>query len=91
MSLYVDARFDATYGACPSARRWCHVFTDAQEELHGMAEAIDIRRSWFQSEPGREPRYDLVPAKRARAIALGAVEIASTRAFLTTEEGRRRR
>ena len=91
MSVYVDPLFEATCAACPNARRWCHMFADTPAELHAMAEAIGMRRSWFQERPNRERHYDLVPRKRAKAIALGAVEIASTRAYLRTKEASRSR
>ncbi|RWF64105.1 DUF4031 domain-containing protein [Mesorhizobium sp.] len=40
-----------------------------------MAERPGVRR-WFQDKPGR-PHHDLSKATRARAIALGAVEVSS--------------
>ena len=38
-----------------------------------MARAIGLRREWFQDKPDL-PHYDLVPAKRWRAVELGAVQ-----------------
>jgi hypothetical protein len=51
---------------------------DTDEELHAMAEAIGMKRSWAQTMD--HPRqshhhYDLVASKRKRAVALGAVEV----------------
>jgi len=73
MTVYVDS-------LRPSLRspRWpfaasCHLFADSVEELHGFADRIGLRRSWFQ--PGRGlPHYDLTGGKRAMAIRDGAVE-----------------
>jgi hypothetical protein len=56
-------------------RRWSHMTSDTPEELHAMADKLGLKRSWFQ--PHRRPgfqHYDLTPSKRARALALGAVE-----------------
>lgn len=56
--------------------RWCHLWCDKgeEEQLHALARKIGMRRSWFQNKIGF-PHYDLVPPKRAKAIALGAVEM----------------
>jgi hypothetical protein len=50
---------------------WCHMFADEEDcaELHAMARKIGMKREWFQ-----RGHYDLVPTKRAKAVALGAVE-----------------
>jgi hypothetical protein len=51
--------------------RWCHMVSDAGfEELHAFAAAIGIARARFQGD-----HYDLHPALRERAVALGAVEV----------------
>jgi len=52
--------------------QWCHMFADEADclELHRMAQRIGLRREWFQKN-----HYDLVPTKRAKAIALGAIEL----------------
>ncbi len=80
MTVYVDDVFiPATVGRCTS--RWCHLFTDQddQAELHALAERIGLRRSWFQ--PGRNgdviaAHYDVTEGKRREAVRAGAVEIA---------------
>ncbi|MBZ9847169.1 DUF4031 domain-containing protein [Mesorhizobium sp. CA14] len=56
-------------------RMMCHMAADSLAELHAMAEAVGVRR-FFQDKPGR-PHYDLSKATRARAVALGAVEVSS--------------
>lgn len=83
--IYIDALFGAKpfgYRDGKTARtgsrnghQWCHLWTDGGvEELHAFAAKIGLKRSWFQDRP-RFPHYDLVPSKRALAIALGAKEI----------------
>jgi len=52
----------------------CHMVADSLEELHSMADAIGIRRQWFQSQASY-PHYDICKAKRAQAISRGAVEV----------------
>jgi hypothetical protein len=55
------------------------MFSDDIEELHGLAERIGLKRSWFQLKPkpnGRGfPHYDLTGAKRAQALHAGAVSV----------------
>jgi hypothetical protein len=43
---------------------------DTEAELHQMAQAIGLRRAWYQGD-----HYDLVPTKRAEAIRRGAVPV----------------
>jgi hypothetical protein len=49
------------------------MIADTPAELHAMAEAIGMRRAWFQ--PASFPHYDVSLERRARAVALGAVEV----------------
>ena len=51
----------------------CHMFADSIAELHSMADAIGMRREWFQ--PFSFPHYDVAKGRRAKAISLGAVEV----------------
>jgi uncharacterized protein DUF4031 len=62
--------------------RWkvnCHLFSDSLDpaELHAMADAIGLKRSWFQTKPGQPwfDHYDLTEAKRALAVKRGATEV----------------
>lgn len=81
MTVYVDDAFiQATVGR--HAARWCHLFTDRddQGELHALARRIGLRRSWFQHEHKYPDapwlwHYDLTDGKRRQAVAAGAVEI----------------
>lgn len=55
-------------------KRWCHMASDASfEELHDFAERLGIPRHRFQGD-----HYDLPPGLRARALALGAQDVAGT-------------
>ena len=51
----------------------CHMFADTIAELHEMARAIGMKRSWFQ--PFSFPHYDVAQGRRKKAIELGAVEV----------------
>ena len=54
----------------------CHLTVDGTspehiEALHDFAAKIGMRRAWYQ--PKSSPHYDLVKAKRDKALAAGAV------------------
>lgn len=55
-------------------KQWCHMWADDLEELHAVAEKIGLKRSYFQYKNSGIPHYDLTPAKRTKALAIGAVE-----------------
>lgn len=69
MSVYVDdVRF--AYGRMIM----CHMWADELPELHAMAGGIGIARRWFQQPPKASWRhYDICLAKKAQAIAAGAI------------------
>lgn len=53
----------------------CHLTTDGPlEDLHAFAARIGMKRSWSQDHK-LMPHYDLTPARRAAAVALGAAEV----------------
>jgi Protein of unknown function (DUF4031) len=65
MTVYVDdmrARFGRMV--------MCHMIADTEAELHDMAARIGVERRWYQGD-----HYDIALAKRALAVAAGAVEI----------------
>jgi hypothetical protein len=79
MSVYVDPVQQHNGSKTFRWERSCHMYADTVEELHAMAQAIGLRRSWFQADRdavGRPslPHYDLVPTRRKEAIAAGAME-----------------
>ena len=81
MTVYVDQLEE--YGWALRGRRTasCHLFTDTLdlEDLHVVAAAIGMQRRWFQDKRSA-PHYDLVPSRRAAAVALGVVEVDRYRA-----------
>jgi hypothetical protein len=71
MSVYVDA---AIYGY--GRMIMCHLIADTPDELHAMADRIGVARRWFQSPPKASFwHYDVCKAKRAIAVAAGAIEV----------------
>lgn len=86
--VYVDPIRE--YGGSASFRwtRSCHMFADTVEELHTMAEAIGMRRAWFQNKP-HLPHYDLVESRRKRALQFGAREV-SLKEMVEFMQARRR-
>ena len=86
MSVYVDSAF-VRYGRM----LMCHMVADTEAELHAMADAIGVRRKWYQDR-----HYDICSSKRAVAIELGAKVVTSREGALIrrrmeplTEGGRR--
>lgn len=69
MSVYVDKSRNPYRGMLMS-----HMIADTIDELHGMAERLGLRRSWFQGKAS-SPHYDICQEKRAQAVRLGAVEL----------------
>ena len=84
MAVYVDDAFCA--GGWGKWNGGGHMQADDVAELHTFAAEIGLRRSWFQTKPGRpdHDHYDLTAGKRAQAIDKGAVAE-------TTEQGAERR
>lgn len=76
MTVYVDPLARRGLVIHGSEVASCHMFTDTLEldELHRIAALIGMPRRAFQDSP-RAPHYDLTPARRAAAIAAGAVEL----------------
>lgn len=62
---------------------WSHMATDQDDltELHEFALKIGLKREWFQDHRS-VPHYDIVPSKRKKALALGAVAVSSSELVL---------
>ena len=91
MPVYVDEPMTVVAKGAQAQRvgakhghRWCHLFADTVQELHAMAGRIGMERAWFQD--GRLPHYDLVPPRRAAAVAAGAIELDRKAAVLKWRE-----
>lgn len=69
MSIYVDKSAN-NFGRMVM----CHMIADTPDELHEMAVELGLERRWFQANSST-PHFDICKSKRARAIALGAVEL----------------
>lgn len=72
MSVYVD-----DYGARFGRMIMCHMFADTTEELLAMADRIGVARRWIQKPGTPREHFDVCKAKRALAIAAGAVPVTS--------------
>lgn len=71
MAVYVDGERNG-FGRMVM----CHMLADTPEELHAMADAIGMKRAWYQSpDKASFPHYDLSLTRRARAVAKGAKQI----------------
>lgn len=68
MTVYVDNAYIPHNG-----KVWCHLMADSLEELHTFADAIGLKRSWFQTGN----HYDVTQAMRNKAVARGAVQVTS--------------
>lgn len=73
MSVYVDPIRKHGGSRTFQWEHSCHMYADSLEELHAMADAIGLKRAWFQDKAGF-PHYDLTPRRRAAAVAKGAAE-----------------
>ena len=70
MTVYVDDM------AAPFGRMvMFHMVADTDEELHAMADKIGVARRWHQKAGTMHSHYDICKAKRAQAVAHGAVEV----------------
>lgn len=69
MSVYVDKSAHA-YGRMVM----CHMIADTPPELVAMVKKIGVAPKWFQAKAS-VPHFDICKAKRALAVAAGAIEL----------------
>ena len=50
-----------------------HMVATSLEELHDMADAIGLRRQWYQGK--NTPHYDVCWEKRGAALRAGAISV----------------
>lgn len=74
MSVYVDPLYEHGGSKTFKWKVSCHMYADSLDELHAMAKAIGMKRSWFQDRPDF-PHYDLVSTRRKLAVEAGAIEV----------------
>lgn len=67
VTVYVD-NFRASFGRM----KMCHMMADTMDELHAMAECLDLSRGWCHGD-----HYDISLTKRRLALQHGAVEATS--------------
>lgn len=74
-------------------KHWSHlVSTTGEAELHAFAARLGLKRSWAQLRPDASAaHYDVVPAKRALAIRLGAREVTARELVRLNYDGMTRR
>lgn len=76
MAVYVDD-MRAPYGSLIM----CHMLADTDDELHAMADAIGVKRIWWQSpEKTSGSHYDICLSKKAIALRFGAIPITKRQA-----------
>lgn len=68
MAVYIDRARNPHRGM-----KMCHMLADTERELADMARALDLSLAHFQTGP--VPHFDICQRNRARARALGALEI----------------
>ncbi len=81
MAVYVDRlraqaprNRDAQNAGRRHGQRWCHMWGDWDAEAFEMAMKLGLKPYWAH-ESNALLHFDLVPTRRTRAIALGAVEM----------------
>lgn len=74
MTVYVDDMLQCARVGRVNAR-WSHMLADTHQELMSMAAELGLRPEWIQHEGTYKEHFDLVEARRNKAIRLGAVPI----------------
>lgn len=73
MPVYVDNMMQP-YGRMLMSHMFCDPI-DTVDELHQMADALKLKRKWFQDKKAEFPHYDISKAYREKAIKLGAIPV----------------
>ena len=68
-------------------KRSCHLAADTVEELHGFAQALGLRREWFQDHKDL-PHSDMTETKRRLAVQRGAIQITRRQLVALIQKGR---
>lgn len=82
MAVFVDRIVKYPQRAAAGATRHfgngmpsCHMTADTSAELQRMARRLQLKPAWIQCPGTRQEHYDLTPAKRLRAVELGATDL----------------
>ena len=70
--IYVDELRPVLRGPMKRYGQTCHLMADTDQELEAFATRLGLCRRWKHND-----HFDLTPARRAKAVRLGAVEITS--------------
>lgn len=79
MAVYVDGAENSL-----GRMKMCHMIADTIDELHSMAEAIGMKREWYQKLSF--PHYDVAKGRKQKALKLGAAEISRRELVLKMRE-----
>lgn len=69
MTVYIDSANIAFRGMI-----MCHMIADNLDELHFMANAIGMKKEWFQGDASF-PHYDVPLFRKKKALELGTIEV----------------
>jgi hypothetical protein len=82
LAVYVDELRSWGWKIRGKTFQSCHLVADSLEELKAFGAKIGMKARWLQAPPKSSiPHFDLIPSKRAAALAAGAVEL-GRRAFV---------
>lgn len=86
MAVYVDSARNG-FGRMVM----CHMLADTPIELHAMADAVGMKRQWYQSpDKASFPHYDLSLSRRRLALEHGAKELSRQELSAHMKETKRR-
>jgi hypothetical protein len=73
MACYVDAVHEYPHAGLRFTE-FCHLLADSRDEIHAMADLLDVPRRFFQDHPWRW-HYDLPSHLREEAVRFGAEQL----------------
>ena len=88
MAVYRDPEMTTEHNG--RATVCCHVVADTEEELHLMAQRLQMARRWYQDEGHTYPHYDLIGRQRIRAAGTAGVVLLDRRGFLRMAKAMRK-
>ena len=76
MTVYVDDLTIWPHAKHPFEQGTCHLTADSVTELKKFAERMGLKAKWIQLN-SVAPHFDLTPARRVKAISMGAVFVSA--------------